>query len=131
MGQTQQPKPVVVVPVVGMIPVAKCAARIILIVDPGPATQHPRVHYGEPHRTEVQLSNYGMVHCAVEVPPRARQHKTALTAASAVIPAEPALDSDPGFMPTLDPGTSIHPSQGVDALRTAIHGTWIPASKPE
>ena len=43
-------EPGIVVTVLRMIVVTVGRARVVRIVVPGPATQHPRLAYGPPHR---------------------------------------------------------------------------------
>ena len=50
VGRTQHPKTDIVVAVVGIVPVAVRGARILWIVVPGAAAQHPRVVAGTSHQ---------------------------------------------------------------------------------
>lgn len=52
VGRTHHPKTDVVVTVVRMVVVAVAGARVVLIVDPGAAAQHPRLGAGLPCRDE-------------------------------------------------------------------------------
>jgi len=50
VGRTHHPKTDIVVAIIGIVPVAVRGARIVWIIVPGTAAQHPRFVAGTPHR---------------------------------------------------------------------------------